>query len=171
MNIYGKELESIYDHIAEGIRIRSKCDWYEHGEKSTKFFLNLEKKSGNQNHIRKLIIDEKQIDGNIEILKKTENFYETLFKTQSFKNVSEIENFLCGIVTPSLNNGQINLSKKDLSETDLYNAMKNMQNNKSPGNDGLTKEFYEGFWDEIKELLIASATEAKQRGELSISQR
>ena len=46
-----------------------------------------------------------------------------------------------------------------------------MQNNKSPGNDGLTKEFYEGFWDEIKELLIASATEAKQRGELTISQR
>ena len=133
--------------------------------------MNLEKKSGNQNHIRKLIIDEKQVDGNVEILNKIENFYETLFKTQSFKNVSEIENFLCGIVTPSLNNGQTNLSKKDLSETDLYNAMKNMQNNKSPGNDGLTKEFYEGFWDEIKELLIASATEAKQRGELSISQR
>ena len=49
--------------------------------------------------------------------------------------------------------------------------MKNKQTYKSPGNDGLTKEFYEGFWDEIKELLIASATEAKQRGELSISQR
>ena len=61
--------------------------------------------------------------------------------------------------------------ENDLSETDLYNAMRNMQNNKSPGNDGLIKEFYEGFWDEIKELLIASATEAKQRGELSISQR
>ena len=64
-----------------------------------------------------------------------------------------------------------NLCEKDFSETDLYNAMKNMQNNKSPGNDGLTKEFYEGFWDEIKELLIASATEAKHRGQLSISQR
>ena len=37
-----------------------------------------------------------------------------------------------------------------------------MQNNNSPGNDGLTKKFDEGFWDEIKELLIASATEAKQ---------
>ena len=49
--------------------------------------------------------------------------------------------------------------------------MKNMQTNKSPGNDGLTKEFYEGFWDEIKELLIASATEAKHRGQLTISQR
>ena len=45
--------------------------------------------------------------------------------------------------------------------------MKNMQNNKPPGNDG----FYEGFWDKIKELLIASTIEAKHRGELSISQR
>ena len=66
MNIYGKELESIYDHIAEGIRIRSKCDWYEHGEKSTKFFLDLEKKPGNQNQIRKLIIDEKEKDRDVE---------------------------------------------------------------------------------------------------------
>ena len=41
---YKNELETIYDHILDGIRIRSKCEWYEHGEKSTKFFLNLEKK-------------------------------------------------------------------------------------------------------------------------------
>ena len=46
-----------------------------------------------------------------------------------------------------------------------------MQNNKSPGNDGLSKEFYEGFWDKIKELLIASVTEAKNRGGLSILRR
>ena len=170
-NIYKKELDSIYDHIAEGIRIRSKCDWYEHGEKSTKFFLNLEKKRGNQNQIRKLIIDEKEIDGDVEIFKKFGSFYETLFKSQSFKNVSEIEKFLCGITTPSLNNHQINLFEKDLSETDLCNAMKNMQNNKSPGNDALTNKFYEGFWDEINELLIASGIEEKHRGELSISQR
>ena len=80
-NIYKKELDSIYDHIAEGIRIRSKCDWYEHGEKSTKFFLNLEKKRGNQNQICKLIIDEKEIDGDVEILKKKlklKNFYAIL---------------------------------------------------------------------------------------------
>ena len=81
--IYKKGINSIYDHIAEGIRIRSKCDWYEHGEKSSKFFLNLEKKRGNQNQIRKLIIDEKEIDGDVEILKKKsevsmKNFYAIL---------------------------------------------------------------------------------------------
>ena len=47
--------------------------------------------------------------------------------------------------------------------------MKNMQNNESPGNDGPTKIFHEGFWDEIKEFFIASVTEAKNKGELSIS--
>ena len=37
-NSIKNELEAIYNHIAEGIRIRNKCNWYEHGEKSTTFF-------------------------------------------------------------------------------------------------------------------------------------
>ena len=37
------DLELNYDHIAEGVRLRSKCDWYEQGEKSTKFFLKKKK--------------------------------------------------------------------------------------------------------------------------------
>ena len=69
-NIYKKELDSIYYHIAEGIRIRWTSDWYEHGDKSTEFFLNLGKKRGNQNQILKLIIEGKEIDGDVEILKK-----------------------------------------------------------------------------------------------------
>ena len=77
-----------------------------------KFFLNLEKKRGNQNQIRKLIIDEKEIDGDVEILKKIESFYETLFKSQSFKNVSEIEKFLCGITTPSQQRSNKSLQKR-----------------------------------------------------------
>ena len=37
------QLEEIYDDIAEGIKVRSKCQcqWYEDDEKSTKSFLNL----------------------------------------------------------------------------------------------------------------------------------
>ena len=46
--------------------------------------------------------------------------------------------------------------------------MKDTQNSKSPVNDGLTKEFYEGFWDEIKEFLNVSVTEVKSKGELRI---
>ena len=39
-----KDLELIYEKIAESVKIRSKCQWYEEGGKSTKFFLNLQRK-------------------------------------------------------------------------------------------------------------------------------
>ena len=41
--------------------------------------------------------------------------------------------------------------------------MKSMKNDKSPGNDGLTKEFYITFWDDIKAIFISSLKQAKER--------
>ena len=46
-----------------------------------------------------------------------------------------------------------------------------MENDKSPGNDGLTKEFYNTFWTEIKTPLLSSVTFAKVTNQLSISQK
>ena len=46
---------------AEGTRIKSKCLWYERGEKSSKFFLNLEKRRDIQSQIRKLIVNNQEI--------------------------------------------------------------------------------------------------------------
>ena len=46
-----------------------------------------------------------------------------------------------------------------------------MQKGKSPSNEGLTKEFYETFWNELKEIFVDSVLEAKEQGHLSISQR
>ena len=39
------ELEEIYEKSVEGAKVRSKCTWHEEGKKSTKFFLNLEKRA------------------------------------------------------------------------------------------------------------------------------
>ena len=46
-----------------------------------------------------------------------------------------------------------------------------MPNNKTPGKDGLSKEFYETFWEDIKDVFINSLKETKIEGSLSISQR
>ena len=46
-----------------------------------------------------------------------------------------------------------------------------MPKNKSPGNDGITKEFYEAFWDDLKTSLLLSVNKAFKIGELSISQK
>ena len=46
-----------------------------------------------------------------------------------------------------------------------------MQNGKSLGNDGLTKDFYETFWDGLKEIFVDSVRESKEIGHLSATQR
>ena len=46
-----------------------------------------------------------------------------------------------------------------------------MQNNKSPGSDGLTTEFYRAFWDIISTYVVNSFNYAFNTGKLSISQR
>ena len=57
------------------------------------------------------------------------------------KSETEINTFLDGIEAPKLCDTPIELCEKEITEYDLYSAMKSMTNNKSPGSDGLTKEF------------------------------
>ena len=46
-----------------------------------------------------------------------------------------------------------------------------MSNKKPPVNDGLSKEFFETFWEDRKYVFINSLKEATIKGSLSISQR
>ena len=44
----------------------------------------------------------------------------------------------------------------DFTDKELFDALKGIPNNKSRGNDRLTKEFYETFSDELKDSFISS---------------
>ena len=57
-NAYRGEINEIYDKISNAIKIRSKCDWYEFGEKSNKFFSTLEKPQAIQNTVSKVVSNE-----------------------------------------------------------------------------------------------------------------
>ena len=46
-----------------------------------------------------------------------------------------------------------------------------MKNDKPPGNDRITKEFYEFFWNDIKNSLSDSIKKSFVSGELSTSQK
>ena len=46
-----------------------------------------------------------------------------------------------------------------------------MENNKSPGNDGLTKEFYITFWNEVKAPLLLETEKAYFVKQLSTLQK
>ena len=74
------KLEKIYDKIAEGVKIRSKCSWYQYGEKSTKFFYTLEKKDTICGTIKTVINYGKEITMLNEINLILKSCYENLFQ-------------------------------------------------------------------------------------------
>ena len=72
------KLDKIYDKKLEGLRIRSTCDWFEKGEKSTKFFLTLEKRHTIQNQSKTLAVDDEVVKEQTEINKNLYSFYQKL---------------------------------------------------------------------------------------------
>ena len=75
------EYDSIYEELSRGAIIRSKANWYEKGEKSNKYFLNLESHNKAKSSVRKvfskegfLVVDPRKV------LREIDNFYSNLFQ-------------------------------------------------------------------------------------------
>ena len=81
-------LERFYDKKTEGIIVRSRARWHDHGEKSTKYFLNLEKRNHMRKHIRKLSLCEVITSDHKQILKSASDYFEKLYSTKS--NLSQL---------------------------------------------------------------------------------
>ena len=79
--------------------------------------------------------------------------------------------FVEGLENPTLSEDEQQELENDLSKEELLNALKGFKENKTPGEDGFTKEFYETFFDLIGNHLLDSYNEAFDKGKMSISQR
>ena len=42
LNVLKEKMDKIYEEEVEGIILRSRARWHEHGEKNSRYFLNLE---------------------------------------------------------------------------------------------------------------------------------
>ena len=71
-----------------------------------------------------------------------------------------ISNFLNDITIPSLTMEQSLSCEGNLTEKEIYNSLISFENKKSPDNDGLTKEFYNTFWDDIRDTFMKSLKES-----------
>ena len=77
-----EKLETFYEEKTKVIIIRARVRWHEYGEKSTKYFLNLEKRNHIKKHIRKLFISGViKTDPFCILNKEQERFYRDLYKS------------------------------------------------------------------------------------------
>ena len=77
-----------------------------------------------------------------------------------------------------LKNVDIKVSEEDstmlegsITEGELYEALRDLNDNRSPGYSGLTKEFYIKFWDDLKCFYMDSIGETLRDNELSEMQK
>ena len=174
LNQKQNELQELREHRMRGIATRSKADWITRGEKSTKYFLNLEKRHYINKLIPKLVLeDDTEITDQKDIIREQERFYEKLYtsrKTQFTADHSTTffnqDNLRAKLTPEEKDSCEGNISAKE-----CLDALKSMGDGKSPGMDGFTVEFYKFFWKDLCHYLVRSINFSYSIREMSITQR
>ena len=134
------ELENIRKDKIKGYITRARIQWLDQGEKPTSFFCKLESKHFTEKTIRKLQIgDDATINDQKLISKEIEKYYHNLFKERENYTDCNLKN----IAGKKVN--QKNDMGGRISVIELGTVLKKIKNNKSPGIDGLSPEFFKCF--------------------------
>ena len=112
-----------------------------------------------------------EVSSQTEINNELHNFYKNLYSNHCTTSSAELANMLSDLDLKVLNQIEKNHCKSFLTEEEHYKTLMEMNEDSSPGNDGLTVEFYKFFWNEIKYTYMASLIDGKLKGVMSISQR
>ena len=97
-----------------------------------------------------------------DILKEAHRFYSELYTSNNIP-YSEVKNYIDSISeNNTLNHKEKQECEKKLSANEIYKAVKKLNNNKSPGPDGLTPEFYKTFWSILKDPFMDMLHETYQ---------
>ena len=162
-------LQELREHKLKGLMMRSKLQWLQHGEKPSNYFCRLEKRNFTSKRMCFLEKDDSSIIyDQDEILQETKNFYEDLY---SFRDTDDIN--LDNIIQQptKLNDNEKASIEGPITFEEAVYALKEMKNNKSPGNSGFSIEFFKFFFKDIGHFLIRSINLGFDQGKLSITQR
>ena len=97
-------------------------------------------------------------------------FYKVLFEPKI--NISNVltQDYLHCTEILKLTQEQPQKNEEVITKEEPLKFLEKIPNNRLPGNDGITKEFYKAFWDELKTPFL-SVNKAFKVGELSNFQK
>lgn len=137
------QLDDIYKCKAEGAFVRSRR-WMEQGKQNSAYFFRLEKSNANYNSMAKLNADGIVTDNPKTISNYCYKFYKLLYTSRFDED--DTSSFLDSIV--DLNTIEVddkNQCDEPVSLKEIIDSINHLKINKSPGNDGITAEFYKAF--------------------------
>jgi exonuclease III len=166
---YKEELFKIRQKKVEGMIIRSRARWIGDGEKNSSYFCRLEKR----NYVQKAMNILEKEDGTIlvehnAIVNEVKTFYEKLYSIQENEwNEEDFKN----LEHPTLTEEESKNLEGLITMEELTCAIKNLKNEKTPGTDGFTAEFFKFFFIDLKSFILRSINNGFLKGEMSVTQR
>ena len=147
---------------------RSKSKWYQEGERSTKYFLNLNKARNNKVELSELIVNDAVTNDRAVIEKSVEDFYIKLYEKgdSRLSNSSILDQFLSDI--DPVESSKIEEMDNDITEAELLNTLKSCMDS-APGPDGIPYSIIKLTWKYYGKLLISSWNHARMNGSLTAS--
>ena len=146
-----QRLEDIRRPKIEGLITRSRVNWYEEGEKCTKYFLSLEKRNAVRNSIQSLRVSDSIITDKTEILTYfSQNLKEKYLKTDTASPSS----YLSRNIRQKLTEDEKKELDEPITKSELKSALMNMKKGKTPGSNGFTADFFKHFWDLLGDFLF-----------------
>ena len=166
------EVKTKYDEIckkeAQRLIFRAKVDSLQHDEKFSTFFFLKIRQNRAQSNIAELKVGNEIEKNQIKVNDEIKRFYSELYTSDS--PVQPNKDWLGKVHRLSMEEREE--LERPLAGNEFSKVLfKHMKVGKSPGNDGLTVEFYRTFWKELRDPLTKALREALTVGELSPSQK
>ena len=147
------QLAALIDRAAEGVKVRSRVQWLEEGEKPSRFFFKLERERYERNRVASILNSVGlEVSDRDEIEQAHVDFYTKLFSVEDIDE--DCHDLLLNEISVFLTDSDSALCEGPISLTELTTSLKSQNAGKAPGPDGFSSEFYVKFWNLLGPLLL-----------------
>ena len=136
------------------VKINKTKSWlFEKINKIGKTLARFIKKKREKNQINKIRNEKGELTtDNAEIQRIIRDYYEPLYGNKT-DNLEEMQRCLEKFNFPRLNQKEIEIMNNPVTSTEIEAVIKNLPQNKGPGPDGFTEEFYQTYREELIPIL------------------
>ena len=136
---------------AKNAAFRARKNWILNSDKPTKYFLSLEKQNFNKKTLYRIETEDGCVkEEPAEVLQEIRNYYQKLYTSTGHHSDLYVKN----IDIPQIDKVDREMLDQDITMDEVGVALRNLDNNKQPGTDGIPPDFYKMFWGKIKVFMF-----------------
>ena len=158
------EMTNLRTKLSDTLAFAAKAKWYESGEKSNKYFLNLNSCREKQKLISKIKNGSSEYIGQQKVMEGVREFYKDLYKEKNATQNSVDETFFDEC--PKLDEQSCRLMESELTLEELKSSLMTCKDASAPGPDGIPYEVYKRYWGLIGPILLESWYHSIRTGQL-----